>query len=205
MGLNPTTLSPAEQSLLVETCMKSASVRFSLCIFTEALLIACTTVRAVSLPLTTEESRRLNESFRDRDVELGLSTDVQSSHKTRGREVILDATSVEWTDAIGGRRRAPLGSLLTLRHLSAAHPRAHGFWEGAGVGLLAGAVGGAAIGFAMGDDPPCTFGSCSWPLSRGSKAGIGGFIGALVGAGLGGAIGAAIGHHDEVHFTTEPR
>ncbi len=70
-----------------------------------------------------------------------------------------------------------------------------GALEGAGVGLLVGAAGGAVVGYASGDDPPCS--DESWfclSFSAGEKAEIlgvyAGGLGAVSGLVLGGLIGS---------------
>ena len=182
--------------------MLGASIHWVPCVLATALVTGCTTARTVSLPPTAEEIRRLNASLRERDVDLALSGDVSSPNIARGRNVTLSLASVEWTDD-RGQQRAPIDQLRDLRYLSAGQPRTRGFWEGAGIGLLVGAVGGAATGFAMGHDPPCTEIGC-WSFSATQKAGLGAFFGGLIGAAIGGSIGAAIGHHDKIEFTAQP-
>jgi hypothetical protein len=69
-----------------------------------------------------------------------------------------------------------------------------GALEGGAIGLVAGAASGAALGFAEGDDPPCSDGS--WfclSLDREEKAVILGVVGSSVGAVSGLVVGALIG------------
>jgi hypothetical protein len=82
--------------------------------------------------------------------------------------------------------------------------RGQGAFEGWGFGFLAGAVAGAALGFAGGDDPKCmnmnSEGFCLFELTAEDKAFAGGVVGALVGGLIGTVIGAAHGHTDEYVF-----
>jgi hypothetical protein len=91
-----------------------------------------------------------------------------------------------------------------LKYLSPEKPRIRGFWDGAGIGVLAGALGGVAIGVASGNDSPCPRGSEQYfclSATRGEKALIFGVVLGLLGTAVGAAIGAIVGHHDQVEFT----
>jgi hypothetical protein len=59
---------------------------------------------------------------------------------------------------------------------------------GLGIGLLAGAASGAAIGHSGGDDKPGW-----WSLTAGQKASLGGVTGGVLGALFGGLFGVAVG------------
>ena len=79
----------------------------------------------------------------------------------------------------------PFTSVSKFEINTHAVDRSAGFWKGAGIGLLVGAVGGAAIGLASGDDEPGLM-----TLSATDKAIIAGIALGIVGGLFGGFLGA---------------
>jgi hypothetical protein len=80
-----------------------------------------------------------------------------------------------------------------------------GLLEGMGIGVLSGALAGAALGYSGGDDPPCMdngFLGCFLYVRETAteKARIGGTLGGLAGLLVGGIVGAALGHTDVYLF-----
>src|SRR6185503_15868448 len=66
---------------------------------------------------------------------------------------------------------------------------AQGALEGLGIGALVGVVGGAALGYADGDDVCENEGHCILTFSAVDKATIGAVVFGVIGGGIGGAIG----------------
>ena len=85
--------------------------------------------------------------------------------------------------------------------------RGLGWWEGLGIGVLAGVAGGALAGYAQGDDPPCSRSpQCIFEprFTAGEKATIGGIFGGVLGGIAGGLVGLVVGHTERYVFTPPP-
>jgi hypothetical protein len=154
------------------------------------VLCACTTTRELQQPLGAAEIRELNESMRDRDVQLGY---------LRPGEVVytdLDVSQVHIAPVAtqflveGKPGEVPTLALHSLTFLSPGSPRMTGAVHGliGGLGLVAlGGIASLLIGATCPQTESCT-GEIAVPLL------IGGALGLVVAP----ALGAAIGHHDEV-------
>src|ERR1700716_2383816 len=117
------------------------------------LSFACTTSREVRHPLSATNLHDLNESMRDREVEMDFQAGsvegaprqpteedtwrhpYSSKVPLEGVRVSLSPEQVTWLDQRGQPRRAPEASLTQVRYLSPGHPRLLGALQGAGLGL----------------------------------------------------------------------
>lgn len=98
-------------------------------------------------------------------------------------ESIHDTLVLRDSENMGKTIILPLNSMTSLDVRHARSP-GYGALRGAGIGLFAGAVGGAVIGFASGDDPPGLI-----SLKAKDKAVIGGIALGFTGAIVGGLVG----------------
>jgi hypothetical protein len=154
------------------------------------LVASCTTTRVLRLPAETNEVTALNETLRDRPAKVVIEHQPEVSAVS----VSLDTTTLRYQDT-DGIHSVPLEAVAQIKYLAPGHPRVRGFFEGAGLGFLAGGIVGGIAGYAQGDDP-CH--SCFFYLSAGTKAFFGGAFGAIVGIIPGGIIGAAYGHRESL-------
>lgn len=158
----------------------------------------CTTTHVVQRPPASAELSTLNESLRDREVDIRVS-----GQAVRGRDLTL-GTEATWTDEQGKRQQVPLDALERVRFLSPGHPRGRGALEGGALGLLSGAAVGAAIGFASGKDTCGSSGGCLFQFSASEKAALGAIGLGAIGVLAGFIAGGLHGHHDELDFTSAP-
>jgi hypothetical protein len=163
------------------------------------VLGACTSVTTVARPLPPHELAELNEKLRG-DVQLQFKE--RAAPAVQARDAVLAPQDVSWTDSGGNRQRVPSEALSSIGYVS----RTRGAAEGFGIGFLAGAVTGALIGVASGDDSPCgqeRFFCLNF--SRSEKTIVGGLFLGLTGGLIGAISGALAGHHGSVEFTSTPR
>jgi hypothetical protein len=150
------------------------------------LATACTSTHILVLPAESDSLQSANFGLRDRSANL----------KLRGKEslevssIVLDQTAADFHDRAAPRRTVPLAAVEEIKYLSPDHPRLRGLAEGAGIGVLSGAVGGFAIGAAL-DSGKC---NCAGPPA----SIVFGVAAAMLGLLAGGAIGAGYGHHDAI-------
>jgi hypothetical protein len=183
------------------------------------LSFACTTSREVRHPLGATDLHDLNESMRDREVELDFQDGAVERAATQpteedtwrhpysskvpleGVRVFLTPAEVTWLDQRGQQHRAPEASLTQVRYLSPGHPRLLGALQGAGLGLLSGLLaGGTFVAVVASQSEPCR--ECYYsPVAPAMLLAI-----VLVGLGtsIGALTGFAIGHHNEVELRSGP-
>lgn len=83
-----------------------------------------------------------------------------------------------------GTVAVPLSADLRIERSLGSRSRPAGMARGAGIGLLCGALGGAVIGFSLGDDPPgwFSFTAEEKALATGAVLGVGGLaVGGIIG------------------------
>ena len=96
---------------------------------------------------------------------------------------------------------APLVEVSKLRGYEVKN-RGRGALEGLGLGILAGALAGFAVGASFGSDGPCTNDDGGCVMFSASDKGFAlGLIGALVGSAVGPLIGFAAGHTNRYVFS----
>jgi hypothetical protein len=151
---------------------------------------ACTTTRELQQPLDAARIRELNESMRDREVDLGyLPKDavVYDTLEVSKVHIAPVATQFQIEQKAG---EVPTLALHSLMYLSPGNPRTVGALQGmiAGVGIVVlGGIASALIAGTCSQTQSCT-GEIATPLI------VSGVLGIVVAP----IIGAAIGHHEEV-------
>jgi hypothetical protein len=131
-------------------------------------------------------------------INVAPGTRIRVSSSDRQLKDIIGVVAAHRGDSLVVRRNRRGDTLaLNIREitrLQVSARRPHG-WAGAGIGLVGGAVLGAVIGHAEGDDPPepCSDIEC-WFVSldhytASEKAAAGAFFGGLIGAITGGIVG----------------
>jgi len=127
----------------------------------------------------------INTFSKDREGWIKLST----GGVIAGQDIQISSDSTLWREPDSNQRQSVATS--QIREISIKNS-GRGAWEGFGIGLLAGAVTGAVIGFASGDDPeqgleilPLSL----FQITAEQKAAIG----AILGGGIGGLVGLPIG------------
>lgn len=155
--------------------------------------LACTTTVAVRRPTAAVSASELTGYVGSDEVQLTMSNALLTASGVR-----VGVQRMEWTDSETKTKHSAPTEALRAIELPRQHGR--GALEGAGTGLLAGALLGAGLGFASGDDT-CPAGQwCIFKLTAAQKAAGAGIL--LGGAGLviGAIAGAVIGHSTVLEF-----
>jgi hypothetical protein len=160
-----------------------------------ALAGGCTTTRYVQRPRAVEEIQPLYTKAR--------------FHMTLVHERPVGATSPVPVSLLLARDPIAIEQSVSLVDLANLHGykikrRGLGALEGLGMGILIGAVGGALLGAAMGDDSPCAVDSPCIRFTSSDLAPVFGVAGAISGSVVGALTGALVGHTDEYVFGMPP-
>lgn len=159
-------------------------------------LVACTSTRKVSRPLTQAQADEISAAAADGEVALRIaSPGLQAPREVQGTRLVLDREKATWQDPSGERRTVPIAALQEIRHSAPGSKRPMGALHGLLFGLGAGVITGGAIGLASGDDQcPPSLDWCFFRFSAREKAVLGavglGAMGALTGAVIGSLVGA---------------
>lgn len=118
------------------------------------------------------------------------------------RHLELEAIAIESNTVEGMTFQTDSGTSVGLSDVATVTDirRGRGALEGGAIGAGLGIVGGIALGYAGGGDPPCERGDACGPITT---AGQYAFIGAVVFGALGGALGLVVGYARGSHFVYE--
>jgi hypothetical protein len=175
--------------------------------------MACAGTLAAHRPLSESAITEINGTLEGESPEVVLADERQPAKSIQAKEVKVGRDTTQWLEL--PQWQVPQWPVL-LAHERLEHPdetwrprtvptaalksasiRKHGWGalEGLGFGLLSGAIAGAFVGVASGDNShSCLF--CTWQVN----AFAGAILGAIPGILLGTMLGAAIGHRTTVEF-----
>jgi len=163
----------------------------SLLVLTFLILCGCSHVKNIN-PEQSNDITLLKKGIENKNISVLLN----SGETKQAQKVHLSTDSISWplpdktTIKIA---TTDVSSIIRIRH-------GHGAFEGAGIGLLSGALVGAMIGFIAGDDEEGLF-----RMSAADKAGLGAVVLGGVGVITGSVVGAIAGSQQVYEIQPETK
>lgn len=157
------------------------TIKSAVAVFVLVACLGCTHTKTVHTDTARFEA--LQRNVTDERVTVTL---VDQQYYRDVRLMRLTPHRTSWRMDDGQRMSVPTSSVHSISVVN----RSRGQWEGFGLGLMAGALTGAFIGFGMGDDPEDQFFAFTAEDKAMAFAIPVGLLGGLTGVAVGGASGS---------------